>query len=200
MKNNDYNVNDESNLTSDSGDRNSFGLPADYFESFEEKLRIKIAQQDESLEFPLLFSIPKTDTFIMPVDYFEGIAERVRKKNYSSQETKAPFLKALIDFIFVKNIRVAFGIVLVFSLSFFLYWSHEEPLEIGNCKTLACLETHEILSNTQIISNFDDDQLMELVDVNTLDDHLNSKAEIHTSTEAINTDSIRDDDILNALL
>ena len=39
MEPNDYNLNDESNLPSGHDDKNSFDLPADYFASFEDKLR-----------------------------------------------------------------------------------------------------------------------------------------------------------------
>ena len=42
MENKDYNFNDEPNLPLDHNDKNSFGLPSDYFSMFEAKLREKM--------------------------------------------------------------------------------------------------------------------------------------------------------------
>ena len=41
MESNDYNLNDEPNLPLNHNDKHSFGLPSDYFTSFEDKLRKK---------------------------------------------------------------------------------------------------------------------------------------------------------------
>lgn len=272
MENNDYNLNDEPNLPLDDNDKNSFGLPSDYFASFENKLRKKIESQEELNEFPLLSSISKTNLFTTPADYFdkaensleikvelsaytqlqsikpfvpaeldaeykthlqsavnykielaeelkeyetlyaldkvnpfiasdtyfESIGERVKGRIYSVKETKASVLNSLLDFIFGKKMAFAFGVVFIFSLSVYFYKSQEKPLEMGDCKTLACLERQEILNNNKVISNFDEEQLMDLVDVNTLNQQLNSKKET-TSTDKINVDSISEDDLLDEL-
>ena len=71
---------------------------------------------------------------------------------------------------------------------------------MGDCKTLACLERQEILNNNKVISNFDEDQLMDLVDVKSLDKQLNSKKDTPKSaTDKLNMDSVSDDDILDEL-
>jgi hypothetical protein len=256
MENNDYNLNDEPNLPLDDNDKNVFGLPSDYFASFEDKLRKKLESQEELNEFPILSSILKNNLFTTPVDYFataenkleaktelsayaqlqsikpfvpveldseytthlqsainykvelaeelkeyktlyaldkvnpfiasdayfESIAERVKNKIYSVKETKATVLNSVLDFIFGKKMAFAFSIVFIISLSLYLYQSSEKPLEMGDCKTLACLERQEILNNNKVISNFDEEQLMDLVDVNKL-----------------NVDSISEDDLLDEL-
>ncbi len=274
MENNDYNLNDEPNLPLDNNDKNSFGLPSDYFESFEDKLRKKIESQEELNEFPILSSIPKNNLFTTPADYFvtlekvleikvelsaysklqsvkafvpsdldsdyinhlqsivnykielaeelkayerlyaidkvnpffasdsyfESIAERVKDKIYSAKETKVSVLDLILDFIFGKKMAFAFGIVFIVSLSLFFYKSSEKPLEMGDCKTLACLERQEILNNNKVISNFDEDQLMDLVDVKKLNEQLNSKSEkTATSPDKLNMDSISEDDLVDEL-
>ncbi len=272
MKNNDYNLNDEPNLPLDNNDQNLFGLPLDYFASFEDKLRKKLESQEELNEFPILSSIAKSNLFATPADYFatvensleikaelsvysklqsvkplvpaeldaeyvshlqsavnykvelaeelkaygklyaidkvnpfiasdayfESIAERVKDKIYVAKETKASVLDSILDFIFGKKMAFTFGIVFIISLSVYFYKSQEKPLEIGDCKTLACLERQEILNNNKVISDFDEEQLMDLVDVNTLNQQLNSKKE-NTSKDKMNVDSISEEDLLNEL-
>lgn len=274
MENNDYNLNDEPNLPLDNNDKHSFGLPSDYFASFEDKLRKKLESQEELNEFPLLSSIPKNNLFTTPTDYFataensleikaelaaytklqsikpfvpaeldaeytthlqsavnykvelteelkayeklyaidkvnpfitseayfESIAERVKDKIYAAKVTKASVLDSVLDLIFGKKMAFAFGIVFIISLSVYFYQSSEKPLEMGDCKTLACLERQEILNNNKVISNFDEDQLMDMVDVNKLNEQLNSKKEKTTiSPNQLNLDSISEDDLVDEL-
>lgn len=274
MEPNDYNLNDESNLPSGNDDKSSFDLPADYFASFEDKLRKKMETQEELKEFPVLLSVSKKNLFTVPADYFketektleiktelsaytklqsikpfivpelgadyikhlqscvqykvelteelksygrlysidkvnsfvvsdtyfETIAERVKGKIFATKETKVSVLDSVLDFILVKKMAFAFGIVTVIGLAVYFYRSTEKPLEMGDCKTLACLERQEILNNNKVISNFDEDQLMDLVDVNSLDKQLNSKKETkNVSTDQLNMDSVSEEDILDEL-
>jgi hypothetical protein len=272
MENNDYNLNDEPNLPLDNSDKHSFGLPSDYFASFEDKLRKKLESQEELNEFPILSSIPKNNLFTTPADYFsatentleikaelsaygklqsikpfvpteldaeythhlqsavnykvelaeelkeyeklyaidkvnsfivsdvyfESLAERVKDRIYATNETRASVLDSVLDFIFGKKMAFAFGLVTIISLSVYFYKSPEEALEISDCKTLACLERQEILNNNKVISNFDEDQLMDLVDINTLNQQLNSSKD-NAMPKQLNLDSINEDDLLDAI-
>jgi hypothetical protein len=274
MKNNYYNLNDEPNLPLNNNDKNSFGLPAHYFESFEDKLRKKLESQEELNEFALLSSIPKNNLFATPTDYFattentlemivelgtytqlqsvkplvgveldeeyinrlqsaikykvelaeelkvyeklyaidkvnpfiaseayfEGISERVKDRIYNLKDTKVSVLDRVLDFIFRKKMAFAFGLVIIISLSGYFYNSLEKSLETGDCKTLACLERQDILNDNNVISNFDEEQLMDLVDVNKLHQQLNYKKEKSATTNRqLNLDSINQDDLLDAL-
>ena len=272
MENNDYNFNDEPNLPLNNNGKDSFGLPSDYFSSFEDKLRKKIESQEELNEFPLLssiqknnlfatpdnyftesantleiktelalypqlqgvkplnqvdldieytnhlqssinckvelaeelkdykflYSIDKVNSFIVSENYFETISENVKEKLFTVKETKTSVFDNVLDFIFGKKMAFAFGLVTIISLSIYFYDSTEKPLEMGDCKTLACLERQEILNDNKVISNFDEDQLIDLVDVNKLNHQLNSEIE-KTQTNKSNMDSISDDDILDEL-
>ena len=275
MENNDYNVNDESNLPLYNNDGNAFDLPSDYFALFEDKIRKKLETQEELNEFPLLSSIPKdnlfttpadyfateesrleikvelsaytqlqsikplvpadldaeyishlqsainykielaeelksyqrlyyidkTNSFIVPDTYFEYVAQCVRAKIYSEKGNKTSVLDLVLDFIFGKKAAFAFGLVIIVSLSIYFYQSTETIIESGDCKTLACLERQEILNNNKAISNFDEDQLMDLVDVNSLNKQLNSDKEKSTILpgEKLNVDSVSEEDLLDEL-
>ncbi len=273
MENKDYNLNDEPNLPLDHNDKNSFGLPSDYFSMFEAKLREKMELQDELEQYPVLSSIQKNNVFEVPANYFkvsenaleikaelealpqlqnmkrfvpeeleadyihylkssvnhkieladelkeyktlysldkvnsfivsdtyfETVSERVKERLYSVKESKVSILDSVLDFVFGKKMAFAFGLVTIISLSVYFYNSPEKPLEMGDCKTLACLERQEILNNNKVISNFDEDQLMDLVDVNTLNEQLNSSQQKSTTDKKINLDSISEDDLLDEL-
>lgn len=274
MENNNYNFNDEPSLPFDNNDKHSFGLPSDYFELFEDKVRKKIESQVELNEFSLLSSIPKNKLFTTPNDYFstaenkleikaelvayhqlqsvkpfvpaeidaeyishlqlavnykvelseelkayeklyainkvnpfiasdvyfENISDRVKDKIYAIKETKVSVLDSVLDFIFNKKTAFTFGIVFIVSLSIYFYQSSKKPFEMDDCKTLACLERQEILNNYKVISNFDEDQLMDMVDVYELNEQLNSKIDNRTTLpDKLNMDSISEDDLVNEL-
>lgn len=270
-----HNFENEPDLPLDNNSGNRFGLPSDYFASFEDKLRKKMELQDELNEYPALSSIQKNNVFVIPVNYFQenekalehslelsayvnlqgikpvvvneleadyvkqlmssvnykieladelksyetlytidkvnafcveesyfdSVAERVKEKIYSEKENKASILDSVLDFIFGKKIAFAFGLVTIVTLSIYFYKSNETIVESGDCKTLACLERQEILNNTKAISNFDEEQLMDLVDVNSLNKQLNSEKEKSTilTDEKLNIDSVSEEDLLDEL-
>ncbi|MBI3518673.1 MAG: hypothetical protein HY062_04885 [Bacteroidetes bacterium] len=277
MKNNDYNLNDESNLPLDNNGKNPFGLPMDYFSKFEDNLKRKIEFEDELKEFPLLSSIQKTNLFTTPEtyfnsvtnrleyqaelesystlytakkpvftdleeeyvkqfhssldykielteelksynmlysmdkvypftvseDYFENVATTIKERIYSAGKTKHSVLDKVLDLIFGKTMAFSFGLAFIIGLAFCFNQHSETIVESGegDCKTLACLERQEILNNNKVITNLDEDQLMDLVDVNTLNKQLNSKKENTNSsvTKKVNLDSINEEDVLDEL-
>jgi hypothetical protein len=276
MKNNDYNLNDEPNFPLENNDKNLFGLPSNYFASFEDKLREKIELQDELEQFPILSSIEKNNMFEVPANYFissensleykteldayfklqsikkpvfegleedykkqlqssithkieiveelkdykllyslnkensftvsenyfEGVATRVKERIFSVNEDRKSIIDVVLDAVFGKAMAFSFGLCLIIGVSVFFYQTPENIIESGDCKTLACLERNEILNNNKVITNFDEDQLMDLVDVNTLNQQLNSKKESReevTKTDNVNLDSISADDLLDEL-
>ena len=70
---------------------------------------------------------------------------------------------------------LSFSVVIIAFFSWLLYPKKiTETINEGNCKTLACLEKQEILNNAKAISSFDEDQLIELVNIKKLDNQLKS--------------------------
>lgn len=273
MKNNDYNLNDESNLPLDNNDKNLFGLPSDYFSSFEAKLREKMELQDELEQYPTLLSIQKSNIFNIPANYFiskenslefkieleaylklqsikkplftdlhedykeqlqtsinhkieiveelksyerlytldkvnsfsvsenyfDTLSEHIKERIYKSNKAEASILDTILTILFGKTVTFSFGVLLIVGLSFYFYQTPENTIQSSDCKTLACLERNEILNNSEVITNFDEEQLLDLVDVNSLNEQLNSKKENHTTNTKQNMDSISEDDLLNEL-
>lgn len=273
MKNNDYNMNDESNFPLENNGKNPFGLPQDYFSKFEDKLKKKLELENELQEFPLLSSIVKSETFIVPVNYFEstenrveynveletypklqslkkpvfteteedykqqlefsinhkieiieelksyeilyhldkvnsfvvaenyfeGVSEKVKDRIYKVKENKKSIIDIVLDIVFGKAMAFSFGLLLIIGLSMLFYKTPESIVETSDCKTLACLERNEILNNNKIITNFDEEQLIDLVDINTLNTQLNSKKQKSEPDTKQNRDSISDDDLMDEL-
>jgi hypothetical protein len=263
MNNKQINSNDEPNLPFDKNERLSFGLPSQYFESFETKLNQKLEIENELNEFSVLSSIKKINTFSLPNNYFNSSKEKLeleaefveykilkslkshlsfsndltyqeefeinllkkinyidelkdftvlfsieKKNSFSYPElyfehvsdlikekihiTKPSFIELLIDIIFTKKVALSFSAIAIIMLSWFLYTNHKtENLIDSNCKTLACLEKQEILNHTKTISSFDDEQLIELVNLKKLNNQLNNHK--NSDSEKSKTDSFIND-------
>lgn len=253
--NEEHNLENESNFSFSNKGENPFGLPSDYFTSFEQKLKQKLDLENELVDFPILqsiskepvFTIPtnyfteinnsleyqselvsftklsaitkpiyteldteytnalkqsinykieladelksyeilyqlnKTNPFIVSDSYFETIAANVKEKIYSTKTQSISLIDTLINYVFGKKIAFAFSIIFIVSLSVYVYQSYK-PLTSVGCETLACLEKQEII-NHQTFSTFDDDQLMEMVNVNTLNKQLQTSTTKVDSTE-----------------
>ncbi|MFO0322102.1 MAG: hypothetical protein ACK504_06720 [Bacteroidota bacterium] len=246
MNSNENKFNEDPNLPFDKNERNSFGLPLNYFESFEKKIKQKLELEAELQEYPLLNSIQKVNTFSLPKEYFSSLETKVDVKyellgfeklqsikpklffpvdaeyeesfkksliskiafieelrefsllnslekinlfsypngyfeNLASEikekihQPKISVFENIFHFIFSKKMALSFSIMMMALFTWLLYPKNISQItREGNCKTLACLEKQEILNNQKIISSFDEDQLIELVNLKKLDKQLNT--------------------------
>ncbi len=270
MNTNENNFNDDQNAPFDKNGKASFGLPSNYFDSFESKLRQKLELESELQEYALLSSIKKTNTFSLPNDYFSSLEAKlefqtelvefpilqsiqpnlsfpidseyiesfknklVSKIEFTEELSEFVILNSIIKqnlyicpnnyfenlsneikenihkpsisvfgnlfhFIFNKKLALSFSVIIIALLSWLLYPKNiTETINDSNCKTLACLEKQEILNNTKAISSFDEDQLIELVNLKKLDNQLNNtKKENTKKTEA---DSFINDSNLDEII
>lgn len=246
MTQNDDNLHEEPNFSFQKEETSAFGMPSDYFASFEEKLRSRMEAEEELSEFPLLASVRKGRVFEVPADYFshaenvleykteltdhpllssfekpqqpaveeayrerfintlnyriglleelkpypllynmdkahgfvveesyfETVADRMKERIHAAPAERSPVLETLWSWLFGGRMAWAFGLALIIGLAFYFDQKHEADPVSSDCKTLACLERDEILSN-KVIMNFDEEQLMDLVDVNALGKQLN---------------------------
>lgn len=178
------------------------GLEEDYKQQLQSSITHKIEIVEELKDYKLLYSLNKENSFVVSENYFEGLAENVKNRIFSVNEDRKSFLDIVLDVVFGKAMAFSFGLCLIIGLSVFFYQAPESIIESGDCKTLACLERNEILNNNKVITNFDEDQLIDLVDVNTLNQQLNSREESHeevTKTDNVNLDSISEDDLFDEL-
>lgn len=259
MKYNEHNFDSDPSLPFDQNGKKSFGLPSDYFSSFEDKLKKRLEAENELSEFPVLAAINKVNTFLVPDDYFSAsqhkLEQAVELSSYTSlnsikkyafidlEEDYAIYLKGalahkielaeelkpyetlynlekerafmvpenyfenlqikdrihtvkesrvsvvdrVLDFIFGRKVALAFGALVVIAFSVFIYGLSKENVEKSNCQTLACLEKQEIL-NDRSINTFDEDQLMDLVDINSLSKQLRN--------EMLETDSLQPEEYI----
>jgi hypothetical protein len=150
----------------------SFPNDTEYQELFENKLFQKTESIDELKEYSLLFSVEKQNNFTFPDAYFENLSSLIKEKIY---EIKPSGVRNFFHFIFNKKMALSFSIIIIAFFSWLLYPKKiSETINEGNCKTLACLEKQEILNNAKAISSFDEDQLIELVNIKKLDNQLNN--------------------------
>lgn len=179
--------------------KSSFLVDDEYQELFENKLNEKIGNIDELKEYVTLYLIEKQNNFSYPNTYFENLSSVIKEKIY---DIKPSGFRNFFHFIFDKKMALSFSAITIIVLSLIFYPKNNTEAVIDiNCKTLACLEKQEILNNTKTISSFDEDQLIELVNIKKLNDQLNSTKK--TDAENLENDSFTNtsnlDDIIDEL-
>jgi hypothetical protein len=176
-------------------------LTGEYKKVLASSLNNKIELSDELKPYERLYNLDKINVFSVPENYFDTVADHVKERIYAVNHNKIPVLSAVLDFIFGKKLALSFSFLLIVGLAVYVNHPSEPAISTGDCKTLACLERQEILNDNNVISNFDEDQLMELVDVNALNKQLNAKKEKtgDADSQTINLDSVSEDDLLDQL-
>lgn len=177
-------------------------LEEDYKHQLQSSITHKIEIVEELKPYETLYSLDKVNSFVVSEHYFDGVVENVKNRIFSVNENKKSIIDIVLNVVFGKAMAFSLGLCLIIGLSVFFYQAPENIIESGDCKTLACLERNEILNNNKVITNFDDEQLMDLVDVNSLNQQLNLKKEslqVVTKTGNVNVDSISEDDLLDEL-
>lgn len=174
-------------------------LDEDYKKQFDISLNYKIELADELKPYPALYAADKLNAFAVPQPYFEEVSARIKDQIYLQKEAHISLLNTIVGFIFGKRMALTFGIACMVGLVMYFNRTQLPTMGQGDCKTLACLEKQEILTTTAI-SNFDDDQLMDLVDLNSLNNQLSLEEQkkdsllLNTSyPETIDMDEIFDD-------
>lgn len=176
-------------------------LTEGYQKELQAAINYKIALVDELKPYATLYNLDKVNVFSVPENYFDTLAGYVKEKTHSFSQAKASVLDTVLDFIFGKKLALSFGVILIIGLSIYFNQPGEPIVNTGDCKTLACLERQEILNDNKVITNFDEDQLMDLVDVNSLNEQLNADKQ-KNKTGAIqknDLDSVNEDDLLDQL-
>jgi len=174
-------------------------LEENYKQQLEVSINHKIEIVEELKPYKALYNLDKVNSFIVSESYFEEFVERIKDRVHNEKDNKHSIIEIVLDIIFGKTMAFSFGLSLIIGLSILFYKTPESIVETSDCKTLACLERNEILNNNKIITNFDEEQLIDLVDVNKLNKQLNSKKEKVETERKQNMDSISDEDIIDDL-
>ncbi|MES2568005.1 MAG: hypothetical protein V4565_14115 [Bacteroidota bacterium] len=173
-------------------------LEEEYKQQLQSAVNYKIELVEEIKSYQTLFALDKVNSFHVSEGYFENVGERIKARIHHVTETKVSVLNKILDVLFGKAMAFSFGLSFILALAIYFYQSPVNMLESGDCKTLACLERNEILNN-KAINNFDDDQLMDLVDVNSLNQQLNSTDKENDARTQSDMDSISEEDLLDEL-
>jgi hypothetical protein len=174
-------------------------LDAEYEKSFLTSIHHKIELAEELKPYSTLYALDKTNPFTVSEVYFETIADKVKEKIHSPKTQHVSVFDTVINFVFGKKMAYAFGLILICGLGF-LFFNKPKAIDTTDCKTLACLEKQEIMNNA-IITNFDDEQLLELVNVKTLNTQLkqNTTPTDSTQNEEYILDNINTDQLIEEL-
>ncbi len=148
-------------------------LSAEYVNEFEINLRGKIDLVDELKDFKVLYSLNKTNLFCVPASYFDELPLQIKDRIHSTHSNKISLIDTILDFVFGKKMALAFSVILVVGLSVFFYQKAGIIDNANDCKTLACLEKNELL-NDNSVSGLNDEQIIDLVNINTLQLQLQS--------------------------
>jgi hypothetical protein len=176
-------------------------LEEEYQKQLSESLNHKIHLLEELKPYATLYALDKVNGFTVADAYFETLAERVKERIHSRNEKSVSFLDQVWNALFGGRTAWAFGLALIIGLAFYFNGGTGILPESSDCKTLACLERGEILNN-KMISNFDEEQLMELVDVSSLGKQLELDIARQDSLRANQNVILQDtntDELLDAL-
>lgn len=177
--------------------KSKINLPTNetYTFEFEKKLHHKIELTDELNQFSILNNINKDSAFVTPPNYFEDVIETIKDKCHKTQPS---IFNTIYEFVFSKKMAFSFSILVIIFSIWILYPKQSLQNSIsGDCKTLACLEKQEILNNTKTISNFDEEQIIELVNIRSLNNQLTNDKKKSKNDSIISDSDI--DDIIDEL-
>ncbi|MBS1652999.1 MAG: hypothetical protein JSU07_13420 [Bacteroidetes bacterium] len=146
-----------------------FTLPSNYFTENKEQTLFNLNQTK-------LSSISKENPFALPSNYFEGITKKLNADLNNTDKTKVISL-----FAFKKQIKYAAAAALILSLCIVGYRYFAPASKDGECVSVACLETKELIK-TKHLEIVDDEELYKLVNVKKLEDKL-------TKSDSVKPDS-----------
>ncbi|MBS1637586.1 MAG: hypothetical protein JST26_16855 [Bacteroidetes bacterium] len=172
-----------------------------YFDELEQRLLSKAEWVQELAAYPALQAIDNVHGFEMAPGYFDNLSYEVRKKIASQQHIRPGILERVIAFIFKPQVSLAFACAIAIGISFLIY-KPETAVPDGNCKTLACLEKSDILSDDKVMHSLDEENLMDVVDVEKLDKQINKPVHVSdtaASREEYIIDNVNTDQLLEEL-
>lgn len=167
---------------------NFVDLEDDYVKQLNTALLGKIELVDELKSYSILYVLDKVNSFIVSYNYFENLHLSVKEKIHTKKHSTISKFDRVFDFVFGKKLALSFGLTFVVGLSIYFYQDSKNSLTTNDCQTLACLEKQDVL-NDKSINNFDDEQLMDLVDIKSLDKQLKTQTPL--------TDTLQQEFILN---
>lgn len=144
--------------------KSGFGLPDNYFDSFDARLMKKIELQEELSEFPFLSAIKKKNPFFVEASYFDNLPSIIADKIHA-QKSGLNWLDKLKSILFRPVFGFSFGIALIVTVVF--VYKSQTVIKEEVCNDLACLSKEEIL-NSKDFGALTLDELMNEIPDNAL--------------------------------
>ncbi len=152
-------------------------LTEGYLEALSNNVLKQIELADELKSYSVLAEIKKENAFAVDPDYFETVADNVKERYHSSNTPKISIVEQVLGLLFKPKMAFGYSIVLIVGMGLFFYFNQTgtvvTPADLGDCKTLACLERKELL-NEHTIQNLDEENLYDLVDADQLGKQLSA--------------------------
>lgn len=177
-----------------------FTPDAVYLKESELQILQKAELADELRPYDLLYKLDKVNVFTLPAAYFEQLPALIKEKVYTPEKQYVNVFDGLIAILFGRKLALTFAVLLLGAIGVYLYKLNYSPENVAeDCKTMACLEKKELL-NQQVLSRFNEDELMEMVDVKKLDQQIKAvipkgdqKQEEEFILDQVNTDQLIDE-------
>ena len=155
------------------------GIPKPYWgrltegfaNALENNVERKVVLADEIRDCKTLYGLDKENSFAVPVGYFEDATDRIKEAVHASAKKGNSIIETVLVYVLRPRMAAAFGIVLLLGISAVYYFNQGTVIVDSRCKTLACLEKNELL-NEKNMRDFDDDNLIEAVDMDKLNEEL----------------------------
>lgn len=151
-------------------------LSEDAFDNLSLKIQEQIELLDELKSYHTLYAIDKTNGFSVSPGYFENAAEDIKNAIHSDAHYTPSVIERIIGFILKPKVALAYSVIFLLGIFSIIYFNNSTKELPGDCKTLACLEKNELLNDNNV-SDFNDEDLYDMVDVNELDKQLSGGAE-----------------------
>jgi hypothetical protein len=146
-------------------------LTEEFAVALENNVVRKVELADEIRDCKTLYALDKESGFVTPVDYFENVTDTIKEAVHASGKKGPSIIETILVYVLRPRMAAAFGIVLLLGISAVYYFNQGTVIVDSRCKTLACLEKNELL-NEKNIRDFDDDNLIEAVDVDRLNEQI----------------------------
>jgi len=173
----------------------SFTVPDTYFTTLTERITHTVSLQHEKETYPLLYTHNKQTIFTTPASYFEEftVHTTVTSPVGRTGGVVIPLYKRLNKLSY----RVAAAVILLIGLSVLFYTQQNKVIEKTNdCNTFACLDKKDIL-NSGYVLHASDDNIIDLIDENSLSDSLSLKK--NGKTQKVDMNDVSDNVDINTL-
>lgn len=177
-----------------------YELEDNYSNYLENSLKNKIELTEELKSYHALYELRKENMFFVPDVYFQDLSQNIKDRIHVVKAAHVSFIDRVLSIFFSRKLAFSLAMLIVSVFAVYIYRTSRENIESDNCQSIACLEKQDILNNKSF-NDFDEEQLMDLVDVNDLSEQLHKEIQKTDSLqqEEFILDNVDTDQLLEEL-